>query len=1228
MKLLRSLLPVILFLATVSSSMYGASITSAQDGNWSVPATWTGAAVPTGADSVSISHTVTVTTATPECGSLTVEASGKLWLAGTAEAATLTFSPSSTLYSTGELRVADSTYPCTLRATSGAFTWTGTFPAFNNNTLQLSRCDISMDLSIASGTRVKFTGDCTIDAINIYFGGTLECTTDGVKIKGNSVKDIMGNDGSRIVMLPSSVVSGITIEGVRAIGVSGSHEMSYIDISGVGTSTSMFSASGTGTLTYLDVSMSTTNGAAFMDYQDSNIQNCSFTSVNGPGMRVTSSRTVVATNCAFSGKDTAYNTCDIYTSSSDNNTYLENCSFDKVGTIQDNNRGLIVAKNSSSKTWDLWGPVTASSLLSGWKISDVPSDHAVTMNRFDYSQTRVSNTVTMDASMSCKSLSIEADIILAESGSRMLRVSDAFINRGTYTKGTGTVEIYDASRPCTIEGSTSFNSLVCTAEGKAITFEAGSVTTIEAGLVLTGSSNNRVTLRSSSAGSQWKIDPQVSRSVSYVDVQDSNNINATKITPSYSINRGNNTNWFSGYLWTWNGLGSDCNWSTPQNWEYPYVPLSTAEVYFDATGTKTSTVDAGFAGIVASLLVKTGYNSALTVQTPLTVTGKLSLEAGAVTQEANMSIGTYEQTGGTFRCASPASYTFDVTGSFSLPTGTSLTGAFKRFTGSGSSGSPYIVRDVYDFQAINCYQSSSSYFSQNNDIDMYKTHVWNWKQSLGTYEGLVPIGFDTGIFSGYYNGNNRIISNVYVSKEASNYIGLFGSSIGAISNTNIVSGKVRGMGYVGMLCASARSVTNSSASGQVTGNQIVGGLVGLFEGELISESTSNVTVTGESFVGGLLGYSTRNTNQISRCSSKGDVSASATISGGLVGYELNGIVNDSYATGNVTGAGNVGGLVGYSSMCSYSNSYATGNVSAGGGGFLGYDSSTTINNCFYSGTPDNGKGTKVSSAQIKQRGTFSGWDFGGAWLIDENKSSPYLTNEAWVLNSGGSWTTGADWKKGYIVQTTYPQTSSDTAYIPLGVSCNVPAGLTLGQLSLSPGSGTATLLGTLELDASGTRGGSLNIYGGTLDANSRLMNIDGNFKKAASATFTRGTSTVNFADATVNTSIEGNTTFYNLSCTTAGKNISFEAGSITTIEASGALALTGSSGSKIKLRSSSSPTQWKIDVPGTRSLSNLDVMDSNNINATAMLVTSFTNSGNNLNWTAAITFDVLQLGGD
>lgn len=63
-------------------------------------------------------------------------------------------------------------------------------------------------------------------------------------------------------------------------------------------------------------------------------------------------------------------------------------------------------------------------------------------------------------------------------------------------------------------------------------------------LTLQGAAGSRLSLRSGAPGTQWRIDPQGTRTLGHLDVQDSNNINITAInlTDADSLNSGNNTN--------------------------------------------------------------------------------------------------------------------------------------------------------------------------------------------------------------------------------------------------------------------------------------------------------------------------------------------------------------------------------------------------------------------------------------------------------------------------------------------------------------------------------------------------------------------------------------------------------------------------------------------------------------------------------------------------------------
>jgi hypothetical protein len=124
-----------------------------------------------------------------------------------------------------------------------------------------------------------------------------------------------------------------------------------------------------------------------------------------------------------------------------------------------------------------------------------------------------------------------------------------------------------------------------------------------------------------------------------------------------------------------------------------------------------------------------------------------------------------------------------------------------------------------------------------------------------------------------------------------------------------------------------------------------------------------------------------------------------------------------------------------------------------------------------------------------------------------------------------------------------------------------------------------------------TVAGNLTLTNGTLDVSTSNygITIGGNFART-SGTFTPRNGTVTFNDNTKTSLISGSTTFYNLSCTTAGKAITVTAGTTQTI--SGTLTLTGASGSLIVLNSSDGATRFTFDVASAQTVSYVDVSNS------------------------------------
>jgi trimeric autotransporter adhesin len=176
--------------------------------------------------------------------------------------------------------------------------------------------------------------------------------------------------------------------------------------------------------------------------------------------------------------------------------------------------------------------------------------------------------------------------------------------------------------------------------------------------------------------------------------------------------------------------------------------------------------------------------------------------------------------------------------------------------------------------------------------------------------------------------------------ESPSYIG---GLVGSLNNSTIEDSRATGAvtatddptdelesigGLVGS--ASGSTIRRSSATGAVnagTTGYYVGGLVGYTNIVNIEDSTASGSVTGFENVGGLVGNADYD-DQIIRSGASGPVNGVNEV-GGLIGTLYgDAIVEDSFSTSTVTATGSrVGGLIGYSSgMNLITGSYATGQV--------------------------------------------------------------------------------------------------------------------------------------------------------------------------------------------------------------------------------------------------------------------------------------------------------------
>ena len=163
----------------------------------------------------------------------------------------------------------------------------------------------------------------------------------------------------------------------------------------------------------------------------------------------------------------------------------------------------------------------------------------------------------------------------------------------------------------------------------------------------------------------------------------------------------------------------------------------------------------------------------------------------------------------------------------------------------------------------------------------------------------------------------------------------------------------------------------------VSGYYYVGGLVG-FNNGIVTNSYSTGNVSGTvGMVGGLVG---KNTDTVSNSYSTASVSGVVN-AGGLVGDNWVGTVSNSYSTGSVIGSSCVGGLVAYSNNGTVTNSYSTGTVTGyeDVGGLVGWNREGTVSSSFWdtvtSGQTTSDGGTGKTTAEMRVFATFlgAGW---------------------------------------------------------------------------------------------------------------------------------------------------------------------------------------------------------------------------------------------------------------
>jgi len=324
--------------------------------------------------------------------------------------------------------------------------------------------------------------------------------------------------------------------------------------------------------------------------------------------------------------------------------------------------------------------------------------------------------------------------------------------------------------------------------------------------------------------------------------------------------------------------------------------------------------------------------------------------------------------------------------------------------GEGTEEDPYLIEDWYHLEAVSYLMDA--HFLLVNDLDENSA---GYDELVGTAKGWKPIG-STGNeyeFKGNFDGGEHEIHDLFIDRDS--YAGLFGvvGDGGQVANLGVIDLDVSGFELVSGLVGwnNDGTISNSYVTGKVTGEWAVGGLVGLSqEDATISNSYAVVEVTGtDEKIGGLVGY---NRGLISDSYASGEVNGEIRV-GGLVGDNWRGNIEKSFATNDVTGIAGIGGLVGLTDDATISTSYATGDVTGeeGIGGFVGVNWGT-IENSYSLGDI-----YRVSSSDDVDFGGFVGINnmgriincYSTGQVIYEDAEDPTDKGFAGDINTGGNY---------------------------------------------------------------------------------------------------------------------------------------------------------------------------------------------------------------------------------
>ena len=311
----------------------------------------------------------------------------------------------------------------------------------------------------------------------------------------------------------------------------------------------------------------------------------------------------------------------------------------------------------------------------------------------------------------------------------------------------------------------------------------------------------------------------------------------------------------------------------------------------------------------------------------------------------------------------------------------------------------YLVNDVSDFKELLAFgQHDSLKFRLTNNLDLG-----------GESNFYIPY------LAGEFDGNGHKILNLTINSDSASQVGVFGyvAPSGKVTQLGGENVNVAGAYVVGGLVGGSNGIVSDCyCSGNVAGNDCVGGTIGYNWNGSVSNSYSAGSVAGQSDVGGLVG---NNGGALTNCHSSSSITGWNS-AGGLAGTNKGNLAN-SYSSGGVTAGYSVGSLVG-TNEGSLSNSYSSGSVTGwySVGGLVGVNSATLSNS--YSVASVTGRsdvGGLVGSNRGPVRYSYATGSVAGEQDVGGLVGSNYDT----VRNSYATSAVAGEWNTGGLAGSNY-----------------------------------------------------------------------------------------------------------------------------------------------------------------------------------------------------------------